>query len=284
MKVRSISAVSIFVVVPLYCTFSLTNQHRDDNHNKIGLVTEAFVTLTTPTNIQVIRWNHHHCHGRNLLIKMQLAKIIPDEAAVSGTLSESAERVASSNVINESNTFIPDDDSTNLSSTVIANPNTDIDTVEAPAVTLPSPSAIFQVDCDEDDEECLVGSEELLGECLPEKLVTLPIHSTSTHANLLLRNTEQILRDMHINSTVIEMSQIYAAKEAGRAHECIYANNYVDLGKIDTYVYETCNVILVFVSAFRMHSIGQSLTFVFIVRRLVMSTVTALDLISTIHW
>jgi hypothetical protein len=90
--------------------------------------------------------------------------------------------------------------------------------------------------CDEDEtsEECVLGSEEALGECLPEKLVTLPRHTTSAKVDVLLRNTEHILRNMHINSTDIEMSQILAAKEAGRAHELIYANNYVDLGKIDT--------------------------------------------------
>ena len=91
-------------------------------------------------------------------------------------------------------------------------------------------------DCDEDDssDECVVGSEEVFGECLPERLVTLPRHASSEQVDRLLRNTENILRTMHINSTDIIMSQIAAAKEAGRAHECIYANNYVDLGKIDT--------------------------------------------------
>lgn len=90
--------------------------------------------------------------------------------------------------------------------------------------------------CDEDDtsDECVIGSEEILGECLPERLVTLPRHTTSEKVDRLLRNTERILRTMHINSTEIAMSQIVAAKEAGRAHEHIYANNYVDLGKIDT--------------------------------------------------
>jgi hypothetical protein len=94
----------------------------------------------------------------------------------------------------------------------------------------------MNIDCDEDDEECVVGTEEILGVCLPEKLVTLPQHTTSSAVNRLLYNTEQILRNMHINSTTMEMSHIIAAKEAGRTHECIYANNYVDLGKIDTYV------------------------------------------------
>jgi hypothetical protein len=90
--------------------------------------------------------------------------------------------------------------------------------------------------CDEGDtsDECVIGSEEFLGECLPERLVTLPRHTTSEKVERLLRTTERILRTMHINSTDIAMSQIVAAKEAGRAHERIYANNYVDLGKIDT--------------------------------------------------
>jgi hypothetical protein len=96
--------------------------------------------------------------------------------------------------------------------------------------------AAIPPNCDEDDtsDECVIGSEEFLGECLPERLVTLPRHTTSEKVDRLLRNTERILRTMHINSTDIAMSQIVAAKEAGRAHERIYANNYVDLGKIDT--------------------------------------------------
>jgi hypothetical protein len=236
---RGTSKVSIFVVVLLFTILLAQQQQHDDIHKtRTGVVTEAFVTVTTPTNIRVTRWNHHYSRRSSPLVQQRLAKNIPDESTVVATASEKAGEVALSHATTESSTPIQDTDTTNHSSTSIANPNTDRSNATASTITSPSPSAEFHVDCDEDDtsEECVFGSEEILGECLPEKLVTLPIHPKSTHVNQLLRNTEQILRNMHINSTVIEMSQILAAKEAGRAHECIYANNYVDLGKIDTYV------------------------------------------------
>jgi hypothetical protein len=108
--------------------------------------------------------------------------------------------------------------------------------IENSSITDASGLSILPDYCNEDDtsDECVLGSEEVLGECLPERLVTLPRHHTTEKVDRLLRNTERILRTMHVNSTDIEMSQIAAAKEAGRTHERIYANNYVDLGKIDT--------------------------------------------------
>jgi hypothetical protein len=86
----------------------------------------------------------------------------------------------------------------------------------------------------EDDEECMVGTMEVFdGGCLPLNLVTLPRHSHEK-VNGILSQTEQLLREMHVNSTEIETASIKMAKEAGHMKEFIFANNYVDLGKIKT--------------------------------------------------
>lgn len=79
----------------------------------------------------------------------------------------------------------------------------------------------------------MIGTEAVLGQCLPLNLVTLPRHPHEK-VNGILAKTEKLLREMHVNSTEIELTKVHMAKEAGRAHERIYANNYVDLGKIDT--------------------------------------------------
>ena len=64
------------------------------------------------------------------------------------------------------------------------------------------------------------------------ELLSLPDHSTAA-VNGILRETESVLRAMHKFSLTGDTSvSLEDAKEAGRAHEKVYANNYVDLGKI----------------------------------------------------
>jgi HAD superfamily 5'-nucleotidase-like hydrolase len=70
-------------------------------------------------------------------------------------------------------------------------------------------------------------------ESLPEDFMCLPRHS-HRGVNQILEKTESILRGLHKNSKRVEMRAAIAAKEAGRSHERIFANNYVDLGKVDT--------------------------------------------------
>jgi hypothetical protein len=90
------------------------------------------------------------------------------------------------------------------------------------------------VETPDDDSECMIGTIEVFdGGCLPLNLVTLPRHS-HVKVNDILARTEELLRVMHINSTEIELATVHLAKEAGRTHERIFANNYVDLGKIKT--------------------------------------------------
>jgi hypothetical protein len=301
------SRVSLIVAILLWFTFLLVRLPKDDN--AIGIVTVAFVTITTPDHqSRSTSWNYHRSIGRmsSPVVRLRLARNIPDETTVTTTASEEKEIVEGSIAIDstETSTAVPvddddDDDTTISSSTTVrstVSASTESSTVAPPKIispsTLSSPSSVFHVDCDEDDtsEECVFGSEEILGECLPERLVTLPIHTTSKHVNQLLRNTEQILRNMHINSTDIEMSQILAAKEAGRTHECIYANNYVDLGKIDTYVairvmFKNAVSFSFCTSVDRMCCIGESLTFPFscFVYPCI-ATITALGLILIIRW
>jgi len=83
-----------------------------------------------------------------------------------------------------------------------------------------------------DDVECLVGTPKEAN-CLPLTLVTLPRHS---HPGVcaILEQTEQVMQRLHTHSKFIELSSIEAARAAGKQRERIYANNYVDLGKIDT--------------------------------------------------
>lgn len=94
------------------------------------------------------------------------------------------------------------------------------------------PTFDTDVPYDEEDVECMAGTEESY-RCLPVNLVTLPRHS---HAGVdaILDKTETILRTMHVGTKEVELSKIRMAKEAGRTHDVVYANNYVDLGKIDT--------------------------------------------------
>lgn len=69
---------------------------------------------------------------------------------------------------------------------------------------------------------------------LSEVYLKLPRHSSNKEVNKILVRTERVIRQLHVHSTQIEQKTIEAAKEAGRKHEKVYANNYVDLAKIDT--------------------------------------------------
>lgn len=69
---------------------------------------------------------------------------------------------------------------------------------------------------------------------LAESYLSLPRHHSHPGVNQILQSTEVAIRQLHKHSTQIQTKSIQAAKEAGRAHEKVYANNYVDLGKVDT--------------------------------------------------
>jgi hypothetical protein len=210
-----------------------------------------------------------------LLQGLHSLKMTPDDTVQ----QQQEQQQSSSNPILTSPVVIPSP--TNSSSSSISSSSTSATSIASPVITTTNDSlqTITEFDCDnmdyDDDitqrEECLIGSEEVLGDgdCLPEVLVTLPTHTTSLSVNRMLRNTERILRNMHVllqdssnnnvttttttttsgsNSNGIRngkdgisssSQRIIAAKEAGRTHECIYANNYVDLGKIDTYVLDS---------------------------------------------
>jgi hypothetical protein len=82
-------------------------------------------------------------------------------------------------------------------------------------------------------EDANAGPRTVVGGGLPPAYVTLPRHS---HAgvNDILTSTEAVVRKLHVHSQKVEQTSIQAAKEKGRAHEKIHANNYVDLAKVDT--------------------------------------------------
>ena len=85
------------------------------------------------------------------------------------------------------------------------------------------------------DVECWIGTSEDAN-CLPLPMVTLPRHSHPA-VSAILEQTERTLQTIHRESkAVVEHQQIQAARDKGKDRERIYANNYVDLGKIDTCV------------------------------------------------
>ena len=87
----------------------------------------------------------------------------------------------------------------------------------------------------DEPDECWIGTPGDAN-CLPFHLVTLPRHS-HPGVNAILEQTEHRLQSIHCESkAVIAPQQIHDARNKGKDHERIYANNYVDLGKIDTYV------------------------------------------------
>lgn len=68
---------------------------------------------------------------------------------------------------------------------------------------------------------------------LSEQFMSLPRHSNKG-VDLILQRTESILRKLHAHSKQISNNNyVSAAKEAALQHEVVYANSYVDLGKID---------------------------------------------------
>ena len=85
----------------------------------------------------------------------------------------------------------------------------------------------FELEClaDDDDKDDIA--------CLSVGMVTLPKHA-NTDVNNFLHRTERALQTMHVNSREIDRSSFVGAKERSIDHEVIHANNYVDLGKIDT--------------------------------------------------
>jgi hypothetical protein len=128
-----------------------------------------------------------------------------------------------------------------VASKPVPEPIPETSTVTATGANLFTPSPLddssdqyADVETSDDDSECMIGTIEVFdGGCLPLNLVTLPRHS-HVKVNDILARTEELLRVMHINSTEIELATVHLAKEAGRTHERIFANNYVDLGKIKT--------------------------------------------------
>ena len=65
-------------------------------------------------------------------------------------------------------------------------------------------------------------------------MLSVPSHPDNVGVENVLRKTEQILRGLHIHSKKIEQQLALDAKESGRDIEVVFANNYVDLGKVDT--------------------------------------------------
>ena len=74
---------------------------------------------------------------------------------------------------------------------------------------------------------------------LPENMLTLPRHS-SPDANEVLIETEHLIRNMHRHSKRIDPKQRIRERRKqqsprdGSSYDAIFANTYVDLGKVDT--------------------------------------------------
>jgi hypothetical protein len=103
----------------------------------------------------------------------------------------------------------------------------------APPLQASLPTSITADVAGNTGEDANAGPQTIVGGGLPPAYVTLPRHS---HAgvNDILKSTEDVVRQLHVHSKKVQQTTIQAAKEKGRAHEKIYANNYVDLAKVDT--------------------------------------------------
>lgn len=70
---------------------------------------------------------------------------------------------------------------------------------------------------------------------LPEYMVTLPRHSHQA-VNTILEETEQLIQKMHKHSKrldAIDIPELMVGKTGGD-YDTIFANSYVDMGKVDT--------------------------------------------------
>jgi 5' nucleotidase family len=69
---------------------------------------------------------------------------------------------------------------------------------------------------------------------LPSDMLQLPRHSHDG-VNAILKETEDLLRKMHEQSKAVDSKSVKRAMTpTSNAHDAIYANTYVDLGKVDT--------------------------------------------------
>jgi hypothetical protein len=69
---------------------------------------------------------------------------------------------------------------------------------------------------------------------LPSDMLGLPRHSHSG-VNTILEETEDLLKKMHEHSKAVDTKSVKRSMApTDNAHDAIYANTYVDLGKVDT--------------------------------------------------
>ena len=70
---------------------------------------------------------------------------------------------------------------------------------------------------------------------LPPDMLQLPRHSHDV-VNEILEETEDLIRKMHKHSKKVEeiKKSVSSGRGSGGAHDTIFANTYVDLGKVDT--------------------------------------------------
>ena len=70
---------------------------------------------------------------------------------------------------------------------------------------------------------------------LSQELLHFPRHSHSG-VNEILTETEQLIRRMHVNSKTVDARQVAHGrrKPSNSLGDMIFANTYVDLGKVDT--------------------------------------------------
>ena len=70
---------------------------------------------------------------------------------------------------------------------------------------------------------------------IPSSLLSLPRHS-HVGVNDILVKTEATLKALHAHSKVVESTKLFTMSDdnTGPCHERVFANSYVDLGKVDT--------------------------------------------------
>ena len=75
---------------------------------------------------------------------------------------------------------------------------------------------------------------EELDDSLPEIMLALPNHSNEA-VNEILVETESLIRSMHRHTKKVDKKNLSrSTKQTDSDHDAIYANTYVDLGRVDT--------------------------------------------------
>lgn len=102
--------------------------------------------------------------------------------------------------------------------------------------TTPFHASSLEVDIlnESNETNSILPTIEELDDALPEIMLQLPNHSNEA-VNEILLETESLIRSMHRHTKKVDQKTLSrSTKQTGSENDAIYANTYVDLGKVDT--------------------------------------------------